>query len=79
MLATSVTEVRPGDDLAGLIADGLTAGGIGLADEDVLVVTQKVVSKAEGRVVDLSTVEDAPAGFARPFCGKRKKHGSPTR
>jgi coenzyme F420-0:L-glutamate ligase/coenzyme F420-1:gamma-L-glutamate ligase len=52
-----IPEVRPGDDLAGLIADGLTAGGIGLADEDVLVVTQKVVSKAEGRVVDLSTVE----------------------
>jgi coenzyme F420-0:L-glutamate ligase/coenzyme F420-1:gamma-L-glutamate ligase len=52
-----IPEVRPGDDLAGLIADGLTAGGIGLADENVLVVTQKVVSKAEGRVVDLSTVE----------------------
>jgi coenzyme F420-0:L-glutamate ligase/coenzyme F420-1:gamma-L-glutamate ligase len=52
-----IPEVRPGDDLAGLIADGLTGGGIGLADEDVLVVTQKVVSKAEGRVVDLSTVE----------------------
>lgn len=52
-----IPEVRPGDDLAGLIADGLTGGGVGLADEDVLVVTQKVVSKAEGRVVDLSTVE----------------------
>jgi coenzyme F420-0:L-glutamate ligase / coenzyme F420-1:gamma-L-glutamate ligase len=55
-----IPEVRPGDDLARLIADGLAAGGIGLADGDVLVVTQKVVSKAEGQVVDLSTVEPRP-------------------
>ena len=55
-----IPEVRPGDDLARLIADGLAAGGIGLADGDALVVTQKVVSKAEGQVVDLSTVEPRP-------------------
>mgnify|MGYP001411635453 FL=1 len=41
-------EVTPGDDLAEMIA-GVTE----LADGDVVVVTQKVVSKAEGRVVDL--------------------------
>jgi coenzyme F420-0:L-glutamate ligase/coenzyme F420-1:gamma-L-glutamate ligase len=56
----SIPEVRPGDDLAGLIAGGLAAGGIGLSDSDVLVVTQKVVSKAEGRVVDLATVQPRP-------------------
>jgi coenzyme F420-0:L-glutamate ligase / coenzyme F420-1:gamma-L-glutamate ligase len=39
-----VPEVRPGDDLAGLLADAATD----LADGDVLIVTQKVVSKAEG-------------------------------
>jgi coenzyme F420-0:L-glutamate ligase/coenzyme F420-1:gamma-L-glutamate ligase len=55
-----IPEVRPGDDLASLIAHGLAAGGIGLADDDILVVTQKVVSKAEGRVVDLATVEPRP-------------------
>ncbi|MFI0821768.1 coenzyme F420-0:L-glutamate ligase [Streptomyces sp. NPDC021098] len=45
-------EVRPGDDLAKLIADAATAGGLpGLADGDVLLVTSKIVSKAEGRVV----------------------------
>ncbi len=42
-------EVRPGDDLAGLLAPGLR--GLGVGDRDVVVVTQKVVSKAEGRVV----------------------------
>ncbi|MEX2406972.1 MAG: coenzyme F420-0:L-glutamate ligase [Actinomycetota bacterium] len=42
-------EVRPGDDLADLLAPALSE--IGVRDEDVVTVTQKVVSKAEGRVV----------------------------
>ena len=44
-----IPEVRPGDDLAGLLADALDRAG-GLREDDVLVVSQKVVSKAEGRV-----------------------------
>jgi coenzyme F420-0:L-glutamate ligase/coenzyme F420-1:gamma-L-glutamate ligase len=51
-----IPEVRAGDDLAALIAAALDAAGIGLTDDDVLVVTQKVVSKAEGRVVELASV-----------------------
>jgi len=63
---TGFPEVRPGDDLAALLAgilltgaaDGTGATGDpvvpgGLRDHDVVVVTQKVVSKAEGRLVDL--------------------------
>ena len=46
-------EVAPGDDLAGLIADACTAADLGPTAGDVLVVTQKVVSKAEGRLVDI--------------------------
>ena len=42
-------EVRPGDDLAALLAGPL--GTIGLVDGDVVAITQKIVSKAEGRVV----------------------------
>src|SRR5687768_14924246 len=42
-------DVRPGDDLADLIA----AAAPWLADGDVLVVTSKIVSKAEGRLVDV--------------------------
>ncbi len=52
-----IGEVRPGDDLAELIAAAAGRGGIGLEDGDVLVVTQKVVSKAEGRVVELASVQ----------------------
>ncbi len=44
-----IPEVRPGDDLAALLGDALERAG-GLESGDVLVVSQKVVSKAEGRV-----------------------------
>ncbi len=44
-------EIRHGDPLAELIVGALADQGVGLADHDVLVVTQKIVSKAEGRVV----------------------------
>ncbi|HET6633397.1 MAG TPA: coenzyme F420-0:L-glutamate ligase [Streptomyces sp.] len=45
-------EVAPGDDLTKLVADAATASGLpGLADGDVVVVTSKIVSKAEGRVL----------------------------
>ncbi|WP_436994919.1 coenzyme F420-0:L-glutamate ligase [Streptomyces sp. enrichment culture] len=53
-------EVRPGDDLVKLIADAATAPGLpGLAHGDVLVVTSKIVSKAEGRVVEAADREAA--------------------
>ncbi|MFD5391069.1 coenzyme F420-0:L-glutamate ligase [Streptomyces sp. NPDC127074] len=53
-------EVRPGDDLAKLIADAATSGGLpGLAHGDVLLVTSKIVSKAEGRVVEATDREAA--------------------
>lgn len=48
-----IPEVRTGDDLAGLILAAAAGQGTPLADGDVLVVTQKVVSKAEGRLVDI--------------------------
>jgi coenzyme F420-0:L-glutamate ligase/coenzyme F420-1:gamma-L-glutamate ligase len=51
-----IPEVGPGMDLGELIAAAAERGGIGLTDDDILVVTQKVVSKAEGRVVALASV-----------------------
>jgi coenzyme F420-0:L-glutamate ligase/coenzyme F420-1:gamma-L-glutamate ligase len=51
-----IPEVEEGDDLAGLLADAAERAG-GLADGDVVVVAQKVVSKAEGRIVRLDDVE----------------------
>lgn len=64
-----IPEIRPGDDLPSLIADRLAAqsGATGFAplrEDDVLVVTQKIVSKAEGAIVDLTTVEPRPEAVA---------------
>src|SRR5579864_7771903 len=52
--------VAPGDDLAGLATAALAHAAIALRDGDVLVVTSKVVSRSEGRFVDLSRVEVSP-------------------
>jgi coenzyme F420-0:L-glutamate ligase/coenzyme F420-1:gamma-L-glutamate ligase len=54
-----IPEVVAGDDVGLLICDALerTAGVLPLRRDDVLVVTQKIVSKAEGAVVDLADVE----------------------
>lgn len=61
-----IPEIRPGDDLAGLIADA--AADVRLADADVVVVTQKVVSKAEGRLVELASV--TPSELARDWADR---------
>ena len=48
--------VKPGDDLAAIILAALRASDHSLAAGDILVIAQKIVSKAEGRIVDLRTV-----------------------
>lgn len=48
--------VQPGDDLARLLLDALAGNGITLRSQDVLVITSKIVSKAEGRIARLSDV-----------------------
>lgn len=51
-----IPRIRPGDDLAAIITTALADDGHRLRDGDVLVVAQKIISKAEGRVVQLNTV-----------------------
>jgi coenzyme F420-0:L-glutamate ligase/coenzyme F420-1:gamma-L-glutamate ligase len=60
-----IPEVVEGDDLAQLIAAAADAAGTALQTGDILVVAQKVVSKAEGRVLSLSNV--VPSELARDF------------
>jgi coenzyme F420-0:L-glutamate ligase/coenzyme F420-1:gamma-L-glutamate ligase len=59
-----VPEVRPGDDLAALLAAAAARLEGGLARGDVLAVAHKVISKAEGRVVALAEVEPGPRARA---------------
>jgi coenzyme F420-0:L-glutamate ligase / coenzyme F420-1:gamma-L-glutamate ligase len=66
-----IPEIQEGDDLGVFIANAVqrTRGALPLTTEDVLVVTQKIVSKAEGAFVDLTTVEPRPEAieFAERF------------
>lgn len=66
-----IPEVNPGDDLPALILAGCEASDVTLQEGDVLVVTQKVVSKAEGMLLDLDDVEPSP--FALEFAQKWDK------
>ncbi len=52
--------VQPGDDLAALIEAGLARAGLVLQPGDVLVLAQKIVSKAEGRIIDVADVVASP-------------------
>jgi coenzyme F420-0:L-glutamate ligase/coenzyme F420-1:gamma-L-glutamate ligase len=63
--------VRPGDDLASLLIAAFGADGARLGDGDVLVLAQKIVSKAEGRYVDLATVK--PSARARDLARETQK------
>ncbi len=58
-------EVTPETDLAGALNNALHAQGTPLQDGDILVVTQKIVSKAEGCIVQLDSVE--PSALAREW------------
>ncbi|MEZ4768968.1 MAG: coenzyme F420-0:L-glutamate ligase [Caldilineales bacterium] len=55
-----VPMIQPGDDLPGILLHAAHAAGLTFQTGDVLVVAQKVVSKAEGRLVDLQTVIPSP-------------------
>jgi coenzyme F420-0:L-glutamate ligase/coenzyme F420-1:gamma-L-glutamate ligase len=66
-----IPEVRPGDDLASLILDAAQQQGLAFESGDVLVVTQKVVSKAEGSIVALDSV--TPGAFAQQIAEQWEK------
>jgi coenzyme F420-0:L-glutamate ligase/coenzyme F420-1:gamma-L-glutamate ligase len=67
----SLPRIAPGDDLAGAILGAAGWEQVEFRDGDVLVVAQKVVSKAEGRIVRLSSVE--PSSEALALAGKAGK------
>lgn len=56
--------VKAGDDLGALAVAGFAESGLAPRDGDVLVVAQKIVSKAEDRMVDVGTVEPSAAAIA---------------
>jgi coenzyme F420-0:L-glutamate ligase/coenzyme F420-1:gamma-L-glutamate ligase len=67
----ALPEVREGDDLGQMIFDAITSAGLELEEGDVVVVTHKVVSKSEGKLVELHTVE--PSTLAHHFASRYGK------
>ena len=55
--------IRHGDNLADIIVKALQENAIVLAENDILVIAQKIVSKAEGRAVNLTQVSPSPRAF----------------
>lgn len=68
---TGLPMVQAGDDLAAQIVDAAAAQGTPIAAGDVVVVTQRIVSKAEGRVVPLDTFSPSP--FALAYAARWEK------
>ena len=66
-----IPEVRAGDDVPAMIVAAGRQTGVAIEDGDVLVVTQKVVSKAEGRIVDLAGITPSP--FAEAYAAEFEK------
>ncbi|HYY88115.1 MAG TPA: coenzyme F420-0:L-glutamate ligase [Chloroflexota bacterium] len=64
-------DIEPGEDLAGAILSALAAQGLELRDGDIVVVTQKIVSKAEACIVDLAEVR--PSVLARTWATRWDK------
>jgi len=56
--------VEPGDDLGAIAANAFAANGLVPGNGDVLVVAQKIVSKSEGRYVDVAAIEPSPPAIA---------------
>ncbi len=67
--------VQPGDDLGTIIIVAIGKAGIKPRDDDVIVVAQKVVSKAQGRYVDLATV--TPSARAQELARRGRQGPSP--
>ena len=63
--------IRQNDDLADIVVKSLESNNITIEDSDILVFAQKIVSKAEGRAVNLTTI--APSQAAIDLAGKTEK------
>jgi coenzyme F420-0:L-glutamate ligase / coenzyme F420-1:gamma-L-glutamate ligase len=74
-----IPEIGPGDDLAALIGDALAASDEGIHDGDILVVTSKIISKAEGRQLSAVDREEAITAETVRLVASRTHPGGVTR
>ena len=64
-------DVTTGDDIGKLILQAASANGVSMQNHDVVVITQKIISKSEGRMINLSTIK--PSNHAFELASKTKK------
>lgn len=69
---TTIPEIKPGDHIPKLIIEGLNMQGISLHNNDILVVTQKIVSKAEDRFVNLKTIKPSDTALEIAKISRKK-------
>ncbi|MEN8238976.1 MAG: coenzyme F420-0:L-glutamate ligase [Actinomycetota bacterium] len=72
---SGLPEIGPGDDLATMVVDAIDAGGLELVSGDILVITHKVISKQEGRIVEIPTEEAYRAVIADEAAAIIRKRG----
>lgn len=68
---SGIPDIQPGDNLAAIVGTAIEQSGFGLESGDVLVITHKIVSKSEGRLVDLTGI--VPSEMARAWAEKYDK------
>src|SRR5260370_6985404 len=71
MSVAGLPEIREGNDLARLIVGAARNASVAFHNGDILVIAQKVISKAEGRLVRLSTIEPSPHASQLAAKGRR--------
>ncbi len=69
---TNIPDIKPGDHLPQLIIESLKTQGISLCNNDILVVTQKIVSKAEDRFINLSSIIPSDEALEIAKCSKKR-------
>lgn len=67
----NIQEVSEGDDIANLISDAAKKQGITIENNDIVIITHKIVSKSEGRIIDLAKIN--PSSFAIKLSKRLKK------
>lgn len=74
-----IPEIHAGDDLEAIIGDAIASSPEGIQDGDIIVVTSKIVSKAEGRQVSATDREEAIIAETVRVVASREHHGGVTR
>ena len=66
-----IPEIKPGTNLANIVIQGIEKQKLQIEDKDIIVIAQKIVSKAEGQIVNLNHIK--PSTFASMFASKSGK------